>query len=303
MQTMSIHIGLNQVDPKNYCDWQGDLPTCEADATAMAELAAAQGIARRVVLLTRDATYERVCAEFRAASAVLQPGDYLLVTFAGHGTHFDDVPAPSSTPARRRGAGRRGREDVGDEEDGRDEAWCLYDVCILDDEIHHAFCQFAPGVRICVVSDSCYSGTVTRDDQPGHRVSRRPGGPLRSAGAERGERRMTRRLANALYRRDFAAVYQPRRLAVAAAQNTEPGAHVVLLAACGDDQTAGEGNGHGLFTEHVLRMWNGGQYTGSHSTFIDQIKAAMPPRQQPRLFVSGAHSPRFLDSRPFTPGD
>jgi hypothetical protein len=38
----------------------------------------------------------------------------------------------------------------------------LYDGELIDDEVYAALNQFAGGVRIFVLSDSCHSGTVLR---------------------------------------------------------------------------------------------------------------------------------------------
>jgi hypothetical protein len=304
MQSMSVHIGLDQVDPQEYGGWRGDLTACEADARAMAALAEAQGIATRVLLLTGEATYARVMAELERAAAVLRHDDYLLLTFAGHGASFDDIPiqvAPTAATPAATDEGDAG--NAGDELDGRDEAWCLYDTYVLDDELHDYFCKIAPGVRVCVVSDSCFSGTVTRGSKFVERMpGRRPGVTRNREPADGRERRVAPRLADALYRRHFLTKYLPRSLAVHASRGSRPGAHIMLLAGCQDDQTAVEGDGHGRFTEQLLRTWNGGSYQGSHPQFIEQIKAAMPIRQQPGLFVCGEPSVTFLSHRPFTPG-
>ena len=113
---------------------------------------------------------------------------------------------------------------------------------------------------------------------------------------------MVPQLASALYRRAYVTTYFPRHVAVVASRRRQPDAHIVLLAGCQDDQTALEGDGHGRFTEELLRAWNGGRYPGSHRELIDQIRAAMPPRQQPDLFVCGAPSIVFENGRPFSPG-
>ena len=38
-KAVSIHIGLNSVNPKNYAGWSGDLVACEFDANDMAAIA------------------------------------------------------------------------------------------------------------------------------------------------------------------------------------------------------------------------------------------------------------------------
>ena len=54
----------------------------------------------------------------------------------------------------------------GEEEDKKDETWCLYDGELIDDEVFIELAQFAEGVRIIVLSDSCHSGSVVRARVP-----------------------------------------------------------------------------------------------------------------------------------------
>jgi hypothetical protein len=303
MKAMSIHIGLDHVDPQGYGGWAGRLASCEADARAMAELAQAQGIAVRAELLSAGATFDRVRAALQEVAAELQRDDYLLITFAGHGASYDDIPTqPGAPPAAPPSTSGAGCDDVGDEDDGRDEAWCLYDTYLLDDELHGYFCKLAPGVRVCVVSDSCFSGTVIRhgSEEPAASGAQPPPRRRRGPPVER-ERRLRPSTANALYRSQFRTRYQSRSAAALPARARVAGAHIVLLAACQDHETAVEGDGHGLFTEHLLATWDRGRFQGSHAQFLAQIANATSPRQRPNLFLSGAPSPAFAGARPFTP--
>jgi len=76
-------------------------------------------------------------------------GDRVVLHFSGHGSYTVDLD--------------------GDEDDGRDELICLYDMdfddpetYLLDDELR-TWSQAKPeGVRLTVVLDSCHSGTGTR---------------------------------------------------------------------------------------------------------------------------------------------
>ncbi len=69
-------------------------------------------------------------------------GDSIVITFSGHGTNVPDTS--------------------GDEEDGRDEALCLYDGLLIDDAIREILQNLNPEAKLTIISDSCHSGTVTR---------------------------------------------------------------------------------------------------------------------------------------------
>ena len=140
---VSLHIGLNSVDPKQYGGWDGKLTACEADALAMNKLAHASGVVQSSVLLTKQATSIAVLAAIGRIAQQLVAGDLFFLTYSGHGGQMDDV--------------------TGDEPDGIDETWVLYDRQLLDDELYSMWSKFASGVRIIVLSDSCHSGTVARN--------------------------------------------------------------------------------------------------------------------------------------------
>jgi hypothetical protein len=73
-----------------------------------------------------------------------QEGRHLLPDYSGHGVQ---VPNTGS--------------DF--EPDGFDATWCLYDGEWIDHKFFAALSEFAAGVRIFVLSDSCDSGTVLHD--------------------------------------------------------------------------------------------------------------------------------------------
>ena len=63
---ISLHLGLNSVDPKHYGGWSGDLVACEFDANDMAAIATNAGM-NGSTLLTRGATRKKVLAAIRDA--------------------------------------------------------------------------------------------------------------------------------------------------------------------------------------------------------------------------------------------
>ena len=141
-KAMSLHIGLNAVNPTDYAGWSGPLSACEFDANDMAAIARSCGM-KSTVLLTRKGTRANALAAIRSAAKQLRPGDLFFLTYSGHGGQVQDVD--------------------GDEQDDQlDETWCLFDTQLRDDDINTALASFAEGVRILMLSDSCHSGTVSR---------------------------------------------------------------------------------------------------------------------------------------------
>jgi metacaspase-1 len=278
-QAISLHLGLNAVDAHVYKGWSGPLRGCENDAHAMQAIADAQGFTSRL-LLGADATCPNLLTALDRAAAQLAADDLLLLTYSGHGASLPDRS--------------------GDEPDQRDEAWCLYDGLLIDDEIHDRLCAFAAGVRVLVVSDSCFSGSVTRDDQTKPMTARRRPAAVRNGSAATRDRRAPGARVRAFLRAN-ADEYAARKAAVAATQAVEPAAGIILLAACEDLQTAHDGELHGLFTEALLATWNGGAFAGSHEAFLAAIRTRVGAAQTPTLFPVGAVKPAFLAARPFTP--
>lgn len=279
-QAISLHLGLNAVDARVYKGWSGPLRGCENDARAMQAIADVRGFRSRL-FLGADATRPNLFAAMELAAAELGADDLLLLTYSGHG---------ASLPDRN-----------GDEPDQRDEVWCLHDGPLLDDEIHHRLCAFAAGVRVLVVSDSCFSGSVTRDDQtrPAVARGRRPAALRDGSAATPGRRAPGARVRAVL--RANADEYAERKAAVAATQAVEPAAGIILLAACEDRQTAHDGEVHGLFTAALLATWNGGAFAGGHEAFLAVVRTRVGAAQTPTLFSVGAVEPAFLAARPFTP--
>ena len=137
----ALHIGLNSVDPNGYGGWNGKLKGCVNDAITYEQISTNNGF-KRLRLHDAAATSEEVYRHMLWAAKDLKDGDIFLITFAGHGGQIPDTS--------------------GDENDNKDETWCLYDRQLIDDELFQLFWQFQSGVRILMISDSCHSGTAAR---------------------------------------------------------------------------------------------------------------------------------------------
>lgn len=271
---LSIHIGVNRVDPDHYSGWSGPLQACVADAEDLAAIAEGQGF-DATILRTAKATRGAVISAISAAADTLEAGDILLVTYSGHGGQVPDYS--------------------GDEDDLRDETWCLYDGQLIDDELRVLWSEFPAGVRILVLSDSCHSGTVTRAI-----LERALGGegpdtaPVDVVGRYRD---MPSKVALATYRTnkdhyDALSGGIPHPL-------PDVVARVRLISGCQDDQLSLDGTFNGLFTGTLLRVWDKGQFQGSYADFHAEIAARMPANQTPNHDAYGGDDPTFDEQRPF----
>lgn len=333
-KALSLHIGLNNVDPSAYGFFVPPLGGCLNDADDMRALAQGQGFLTRQ-LVESAATSAAVIDGIRTAASQLSSGDIFLLTYAGHGSQ---VPDPA-------------------EEDQRSETWVLWDRQLIDDELYALWGLFEPGVRVVVISDSCHSGTVTRalnllNAQVTSATDRGFGLPaaklsaisaseleallstsmalvLEQAGADRPT--AARDLAAFVVRtvvppddnargmvafdlprlldqgfatrdvHDRADVYQEAVSRAASAQ--APQCKVLLISGCQDNQTSSDGHPdasgrqNGAFTRQLkLKLPTARDYADLHA----KILADMPPTQSPNLFWSTPRDPAFEGQRPFT---
>ena len=278
---ISLHIGLNKVDPDQYGGWDGTLNACESDANDMKAIADSRGFESNI-LLTSDASAEAILAGIDRAAAELDSGDMFLATYSGHGGQVPD------------------RGDEG-ETDGSDETWVAYDREIVDDELYARWAKFKPGVRILVLSDSCHSGTVTRriDAEVPNPVATQESADSHSPRY----RAMPRDVMIATYRA-HADLYDEIQEKCPHVDEGDVGATVLLISGCRDDQLSLDGFSNGLFTENLLAVWDDGKWNdgGGYQQFHEAIRSRMPDEQQPNYSRVGAENEAFEEEGPFTVG-
>ena len=276
---VSLHIGLNRVDPAHYDGWDGTLAACEFDANDMEAIAQRSGFETKV-LLTEEATADAIVARISEAADELAAGDLFFCSYSGHGGQVPD---------------RNGEE----EDDRSDETWLAYDRQIVDDELYQLWGRFAPGVRIFVVSDSCHSGSVNRgiDAPVPNPVSTRD----KAAAQSPRYRAMPRDVMVATYRAN-SELYDQIQEQVPGAEKADPKATILLISGCQDDQLSLDGFSNGLFTENLRAIWDDGAWEGGYPQFRETIRARMPEYQQPNYHPVGAPNPEFEQQKPFTIG-
>jgi len=271
----ALHLGLNSVSPQHYAGWSGDLAACELDAKDMAALAKSRGM-KSTILLTRSATRAKTLAALRAAAKALVAGDLFFLTYSGHGGQVDDV--------------------TGEEPDKKDETWCLFDGELIDDELYFELSRFREGVRVLVLSDSCHSGTVTRDRPPAVPPGTRsklmpPAVALRTyrqhqAFYDKLQQDVAKKVKKAdrddpdgaLARLDVA------RRPAGVVKDFKPA--VLLISGCQDRETSLDGDRNGAFTGQLLAVWKGGRFKGSYQDLHAAVKKGLRG-QTPNLYALG----------------
>lgn len=272
---LSLHIGVNAVDPKHYSA-EYPLRWCEADAEIMKNIAIEAGYNTRI-LIGSEATTTKVKASIAELGAELSNGGDLLVTFSGHGTRVPDFN--------------------GDETDFLDEAWVLYDRMLLDDEARICWLNLGKdevarkNINVVVVSDCCYSCIMSDHPNNGNSVSLTGEAQFRSLSPAKAREIMLQHWD----------IYKP--IAEGKEKGTKRRMEVsfLQLAACLPDETAREYYcyGHGAFTHTLQSVWKENRfrnYTDFHNLILHRIPVA---GQHPDIQTDGFEPGRLKLKTPF----
>ncbi|HEY9037683.1 MAG TPA: D-Ala-D-Ala carboxypeptidase family metallohydrolase [Roseovarius sp.] len=284
---LSLHVGLNTVDPDHYDGWDGQLTACEADAHAMHGIAVSEGF-EATVLRTRDATRANVIAQIERAAATLEGGDMFLFTVSAHGGRIPDF---------------NDDEDHDDEANRMDETLCLYDFQLADDELYMLWTKFRSGVRVLMVPDTCHSGSMVKFGPTAPPMLF--GRPMDTGPKPRFmplhiEDRVWR--ANEAEYREASRSYGAMKESVLTNPLSTPiQASILNLGACKDEQFAMDGAQNGAFTGALMQVWDNGRFAGDYRTFRADIDARIGSASQtPQLFEKLLSDPEFVLDRPFT---
>ena len=132
----ALCVGIN-----NYPGTSNDLHGCVNDANDWSSLLGDYGFSVETIL-DSQATRQNIKNKLNNLINQADDGDIIVFSYSGHGTSVVDTDA--------------------DEGDGYDEALYVYDGVLLDDEIREIIKDMNSKVSLIVISDSCFSGTVTR---------------------------------------------------------------------------------------------------------------------------------------------
>lgn len=287
---MSVHIGLNRVDPQHYAGWDGRLNACENDARSMQAIAKELGY-QTELCLSNQATRGAVADLLTKATNDLKSGDILLVTYSGHGNQVPDVD--------------------GDETDGIDETWCLFDGQMIDDELYRLYGALADRVRVLILSDSCHSGTVAKmmfyqaalpSGLAGLTDLSLMGKPAAKT-VTYGPKFVPPDIALRTYLQNkqfYRAIGTAAKDAAGGNKGETAKASIRLISGCQDNQVSFDGAINSVFTAALLAVWDAGRFQGNYADFHLQIQRAMMPTQSPNHYKVGKPDLAYDHQRPFT---
>ena len=150
MAKKALCVGINTYSAGQQNGHTSDLKGCVNDANAWGNLLKGHfdfSAADIDLVLEQDATKKRMVEGLKNLLHGTAAGDQLVYTFSGHGTY--------------RAAKSNNQLDY-------DQAQCPADFpenLLLDNELRELFYNLPAGVQLTVISDSCYSGSVTRKGQ------------------------------------------------------------------------------------------------------------------------------------------
>ena len=131
----------------DYPGKRNDLNGCINDCNIFTNMLKRQGFSSISILQNKKATRKVVLRELKALLVGSSDNDTLVFYISSHGTSIPDLN--------------------GDEADGKDEAFCLYDNVLVDDDIRKHIRKYRRSKALIIfVCDCCHSGTITREFVP-----------------------------------------------------------------------------------------------------------------------------------------
>lgn len=278
---LSLHVGVNRADGSVF-PAASALMGPENDADAMRDYATNRGFTAKI-LTGPQATYAAVVAELQSAAQTLTSGDIFLFTFAGHGSAEVDLD--------------------GDESDNQDEAILLFDRMMFDDELRlNIWPTFKQGVRVLLVADSCHAGTVLARILPStlpERFATVISGLALDASFIKTNGVPRRKISNQARREHlekFRELYEEITVPLLPPPIT---ASILLLAACGDKQTAADGP-NGAFTVALLKVLQNDNPV-DYQDLITKVTAELASTSQIPVLTPGEPPDQaFISQIPFT---
>lgn len=253
MAKRALCIGIN-----NYPGTANDLSGCVNDARDWSAALESRGFGVNMLVDT-EATKAGMVAAIQEVVRSARSGDTVVIQYSGHGSYVPD-------------------DDEDEEPDGRDEVLCPCDIAqnayLTDDELYDLFAERQNGVKIIFLSDSCHSGTASKEAP-----ARVPGGKI--------TRSRFLSPATFLPREKLAAAVR-----IARSRSAGPRAHQgLLISGCQDNQTSADAwfdnRANGAFSYFALQALKGLAPGSTYSQWFKAIRQMLPSvefSQRPNLY-------------------
>ena len=277
----ALVIGINRVDPNHYDGWDGALKVCEADANKIAAYLKKQKFSSIAKLLTKEATRANVISALDNLAAKSNTGDLVVVYYSGHGgNEIPDFNKDEDDPWS----------------DRYDETWCLHDAQLIDDELYYQWKKFKKGVRIVVMSDSCFSGDIVK------LVLVAKKGPSKAMPKKEGEKtyKKNKKFYNKL-------VKELASMELKTFKTNKKGKIVASLLQISSSQEFQPSNAetaqfpkNSLFTAVLFKTINSAKKIKSYEQLIATLKQSMPDFQMPKEQMLGDLNLKLQLNKPFS---
>jgi len=253
-----------------------DLKSADKDAQAMAAFAEKRGFVlvgpdgTQAPFLSEQAKKNDIMGAVTNVATELEDGDILLFFYSGHGATLPVAEGSSFQQQR--------------------ETWSLLDGRLWDLEWDHLMGEFKSGVRLVLVSDSCYSGGFGPPEAMDPRETKAS------------DCSITKVLRGDCFK-DYAtdSVKEFARLKAALGEKPPLRARALLLAACQANQLACAEPEYGHFTHALLEVVDIPNL--SYKAFYRQVRRKFAGRstQSPFWWLAGPGSHAFPDEDAFQP--
>lgn len=267
MKAFSLHIGINNVDQNYYGNNIPPLKGCINDMLKMESLAQKLGYTPQT-LSDEKATRKNIRDTIIRLGKEAGNSGILLITYSGHGAPLTENYQETS---------------------GKDQAWVTYDGFLVDDQINECFCELPEDLRVILLSDSCFSGSISRLADPDDPFA---------------EFSQPRAISFEQVKAVLIKNNQSLKSLISNKGQEDPDASVILISASTDVQYAYESDGEGLFTKTLLTIYqeitSSGKKDITYSSFKDLILARIRSRQEPQIKLTGKDNPAFQNQFPFS---
>lgn len=139
-----LAFGCSFVNPDAYFGWNGELQGIDIDLINIQKIANSPN---STIQRNENATISNFKSNISTLAKKAEYGDRVVIYFSGHGTYIEDSSYKEDSFLH-------------------DQAICLYDGLVSDNEIFNLLALFRPGVNIVLIVDSCHSGSMYKYYKP-----------------------------------------------------------------------------------------------------------------------------------------